>query len=209
MTTPPGLPSPEQILALPRDPLRLLVSGCLAGNACGVEGKSYGRYSQVEELIALPCVETTVICPEERAFGTPRATCNIVGGDGFDVLAGKARVITHEGADWTDKLVESAEHMAALALGKGIHLALLMDISAACGSSVIYDGHRDNKIYQRGVGVCAARLIQAGICIISQRDHFSLQRLLQHLIPPHTIDQAARDHHRGEWYQGYFKQPVI
>jgi uncharacterized protein YbbK (DUF523 family) len=180
------------------------VSACLGGRACGVDGSCYGSYSAVDALLALPNVETTLVCPEEQAFGTPRSTCNIVNGDGFDVLAGRARVLTHEGDDWTDRLMEAADHMVDLALAKKVDLALLMDISAACGSTVIYDGHRDNKNYRRGVGVCTAKLIKAGIPVLSQRDLFSMQHLQKHLNPGHIIS-AAHDHYRGQWYQEYFK----
>ncbi len=205
MQRPIGLPSVGRIAELPRDPLRILVSACLGGRPCGVDGTCYGKYSSVDALLALPNVAATLVCPEEQAFGTPRSTCNIIKGDGFDVLAGRARVVTHEGADWTDKLMAAADRMVKLALEKKIDLALLMDISAACGSSVIYDGHRDLKNYRHGVGVCTARLIEAGIPVLSQRDLFSLEHLHKHLNPDHIV-AAARDHYRGQWYQEYFNQ---
>lgn len=205
MKRPAGLPSPERIRALPKNPLRLLVSACLGGRPCGVEGKPYGRYELVEKVLSLPSVEATLVCPEAKAFGTPRDTCNIVGGDGFAVLAGRARVLTHEGEDWTEGLVEAAEQMTTLALAKKVDLAILMDISAACGSSVIYDGHRDHKNYQRGVGVCTAKLMEAGIPVISQRDQYSLELLLRHLEPEYEASAEAHDHYQGPWYREYFR----
>src|SRR5450432_387112 len=67
-------------------PLRVLVSGCLVGRRCGVDGSTNGEYPVVATLLALPNVRVVDFCPEDFAFGTPRATPNIYGGDGFDVL---------------------------------------------------------------------------------------------------------------------------
>jgi hypothetical protein len=71
---------------------------------------------------------------------------------------------------------------------------------------VIYDGDRDRKLYRQGPGVCAARLIEAGIPVISQRDLRSLEILHHHLDPTHVVDPAARDHHEGDWYRDYFER---
>ena len=54
-----------------------------------------------------------------------------------------------------------------------------MDISAACGSQVIYERSRTrpNKRYQKGPGVCAALLLRNGFKVISQRDWRTLEFL--------------------------------
>lgn len=78
-------------------PLRILVSGCLAGLAVGADGSSYGSHPHIAELIALPNVKAIPFCPENFSSGTPRATCDIQGGDGYDLLAGRARVLTLKG----------------------------------------------------------------------------------------------------------------
>jgi hypothetical protein len=82
-----------------------------------------------------------------------------------------------------------------------------MDISAACGSQVIYDGNRfaANKVYQIGAGVCAAQLIRNGFKVISQRDYASLEIVYQKLNPAHIQNTALIDHHETEWYKQYFK----
>jgi hypothetical protein len=74
---------------------------------------------------------------------------------------------------------------------------------------VIYEGHRDNKNYRRGMGVCTAKLIEAGIPVLSQRDFYSLERLHKHLDPSHEIAMDARDHHRGDWYLEYFASSCV
>ncbi len=82
----------------------------------------------------------------------------------------------------------------------------MMDISAACGSQVIYEGNRYNekKVYQIGAGVCAARLILNGIKVISQRDFASLEIIFSKLDPDHKINTEAKDHHETDWYKEYF-----
>jgi uncharacterized protein YbbK (DUF523 family) len=188
-------------------PLRILLSGCLAGSACGIDGTSYGVWPFLKILQGHPYVQLISFCPEDWAFGTPRALCNIHGGDGFDVLAGRARVLTESGDDWTQPLVAAAEVMLQRAREHDVHLAILMDISAACGSQVIYDGHRTTAQvhYQKGPGVCAAWLRQHGVPVISQRDYRAMEHLLVKLDPSHTVNPAAIDHHETAWYQDYFK----
>src|ERR1019366_4641585 len=90
---PSHLPTPTQIeswpVFTPEMPLRVLVSGCLAGRLCGVDGTSYGEHPLARRLLELPNVQAVAFCPEEEAFGTPRAMPDIHAGDGFDVLDGR------------------------------------------------------------------------------------------------------------------------
>lgn len=185
-------------------PMRLLVSGCLAGLHCGVDGTSYGVFPVVLRIIRLHNVLPVNFCPEDFAFGTPRDVCNIYGGDGFDVLDGRARVKTDSGDDWTDKMIAAAHRMLKIAQANRVHLAILMDISAACGSKVIYDGPRALKNYRVGAGVCAALLIKSGYKVVSQRDYRTLEMILHRLDPNHIIDDSAVDHHETDWYREYF-----
>jgi hypothetical protein len=84
-------------------------------------------------------------------------------------------------------------------------LAILMDISAACGSQVIYGGARLTSPYRTGQGVCAALLVENGIPVVSQRDFRTLDKILSKLDPTYAPDLAARDHHESDWYVEYFK----
>lgn len=202
------LPTVEQIEQLPRftpaDPMRVLVSGCVAGLPCGIDGSSYGEYPEARRLLAQPNVRAVPFCPEDSEFGTPREMCNIHGGRGEDVLDGKARVFTESGTDWTEGMIRAAHRMLAVAREHRVHLAMLMDVSAACGSQVIYDGPRHLANYRIGAGVCAALLQRNGITVISQRDFRTLERILKHLDPAHVIDERAIDHHETAWYRSYF-----
>ena len=191
------------------DPLRILVSACLTGTLCGVDGSSNGEYPSVLKLLTYDNVKLTRFCPEDYSFGTPREMCDIYGGTGMDVLNGKAKVLTSTGADWTSGMIEASEKMLELAQKNNIELAVMMDISAACGSQVIYSGNRysENKVYQAGAGVCAAQLMRAGFKVISQRDYASLEILYSLIDDNHTIDTKAIDHHQTDWYKQYFSVP--
>jgi uncharacterized protein YbbK (DUF523 family) len=205
VVTPVHLPSQSEIEAWPSftagDPLKVLVSACLRGVRCGVDGSSYGApFDHTEHLFRLPNVEVVAFCPEEYAFGTPRETPDIHGGNGFDVLDGRARVMSDSGADWTSAMLAAAHAMLSLAQANEVRLALLSDISAACGSQVIYRGPRSEGRYQAGQGVCAALLIRNGIKVMSQRDHHTLDLILGKLDSTHWPDPTAQDHHQSEWY---------
>lgn len=207
-SAPSYLPTREWIENLPsftpEQPMRMLVSGCMTGVRCGFDGNSYEQ-TPLERLLALRSVRAVGFCPEDYAFGTPRALCDIHGGNGFDVLEGRARVMTEGGEDWTAGMIHAAERMLEAARMHCVELALLLDISAACGSQVIYNGpRRSGGVYQRGPGVCAALLIRNGIRVLSQRDYRTLGTLLHHLDPATPIDPAAVDHHETEWYRTSF-----
>ena len=187
-------------------PLRVLVSACLTGIMCGIDGSSYGEYPSVLKLLNYQNVRLIRFCPEDYSFGTPREMCDIYGGTGMDVLDGKARVLTSSGVDWTDGMIEASKQMLEIAKKENAELAVMMDTSAACGSQVIYDGNRyaEDKKYQIGMGVCAAQLTRAGFQVISQRDYAALEILYSKIDANHTINQQAIDHDQTDWYREYF-----
>lgn len=188
------------------DPLRVLISGCILGLKCGVDGTDYGMGGALTPLVALPTVEALGFCPEDAGIGTPRTMPDIHGGDGFDVLRGTARVLDQFGADLTDGMIRGAEKMVEYAVARRIELAVLTDASAACGSQVISDGCRftEPRKYTAGVGVAAAMLLEAGIPVLSQRDYASLERLLVHCHAPEFTSIGKPDHHLTPWYTEYF-----
>ncbi|HQV05356.1 MAG TPA: DUF523 domain-containing protein [Chitinophagaceae bacterium] len=189
------------------NPLRILVSACLLGVKCGVDGDNYGDYPSVLKLLQYDNVKFIQFCPEEFQFGTPRKMCDIHGGNGLDVLEGRAKVLTTSGIDWTEGMIRASEKMLETAQNNNVELAIMMDISAACGNRVIYDGNRyaENKKYQIGMGVCAAQLHKAGFTIISWREYESLEVLYSKIDPEHQVDKTAKDFDQHEWYIEYFK----
>jgi uncharacterized protein YbbK (DUF523 family) len=165
------------------------------------------------ELLALPTLRAIPFCPEKHSLGVPRTMPDIHGGDGFDVLDGRAKVLDERGADLTEAMIEGARAMLAHARQEGAELALLTDMSAACGSQVISDGCRlvpkEERRYRMGVGVATAILLRAGLPVLSQRDFRTLGQLRVLLEPGYVPDPEARDHHRHEWTVRHFKLPLL
>ena len=204
---PAHLPTFERIDAwpsfTPAAPLRIVTSGCLAGQSVGVDGGTNGTYPLSARLLALPNVLVIPFCPENAAFGTPRATPDIEGGDGFDVLEGRATVHDDAGNERTDALVMAARQMVEL--GRGADLAMMLDISATCGSSVIYAGLRRYGRYRLGPGVASAALLRAGIPVVSQRDERTLARIFAKLgVDASELLTDGLDHHERPWYRAAF-----
>lgn len=191
------------------DPWRVLVSGCLAGWGCGVDGTDYGMGQSLAQWLAGPTVRLLPFCPEQHALGTPRTMPDITGGDGFDVLDGRARVLDEHGVDLTAKMIDGARAMLAHAQSMQVELAILTDMSAACGSQVISDGCRLVQIrrYRKGVGVATAMLLQAGIAVVSQRDFRTLALLQARLDPTCSPPTDARDHHEHPWTVEHLPAP--
>jgi uncharacterized protein YbbK (DUF523 family) len=183
------------------DPWRVLISGCLMGWPCGVDGSDYGLAVRLADLMALPTVRAVPFCPEQHALGTPRTMPDIHGGDGFDVVHGRARVLDEHGTDLTEKMLEGARAMLAHAQEARVELAILTDASAACGTQVISDGCRlvEVRRHQKGVGVAAAMLLDAGILAVSQRDFHTIALLRARLEPGYEPSPELRDHHDHPW----------
>ena len=209
---PSHLPNPDAIDAwpdfTPERPLKLIVSGCLAGLAVLADGSAFDIQPGKRMLMTLPNVDAITFCPEDFAFGTPRAIPDIHGGTGADVLDGRARVFASTGEDWTERMVAAAHEMLRRAEAHGARLALLTDISAACGSQVIYRGARVNAPHQIGQGVCTALLVRHGVAVVSQRDFKTLGRIMRKLDPSYRGSSDLKDHHEIEWYRAYFGEPA-
>jgi uncharacterized protein YbbK (DUF523 family) len=206
---------PERVAALraptPEDPWRVLLSGCLAGLSCGVDGTDYGMGAALAAWRSLPSVSISSFCPEDQGLGTPRTMPDIHGGDGFDVLDGNARVLDESGVDLTEGMLRGARAMVEHATRVRAELAILTDMSAACGSQVISDGCRmvEERRWQEGVGVATAMLLRAGFDVVSQRDYATLGMLRARVDPAFVIDPAARDHHEHPWVLEHRGGPIL
>lgn len=189
----------------PADPWRVLLSGCMAGWRCGVDGTDYGMGGAVGWL-GLPTITTRPFCPEDVGLGTPRPMPDLHGGDGFAVLSGQAAARDPQGGDLTAGMIAGAEAMVAFARAERVDFAILTDMSAACGTQVISLGSRfaTPRRYQQGVGIAAASLLRAGIPVVSQRDHATLGRLRARAEPGFVPDPDAVDHHASLWVRATF-----
>lgn len=137
----------------------ILISACLLGLPTRYDGRRSANNELIERLAAfspVPC------CPEQLGgLATPRPPCHFEGGDGFDVLDGRARVIDLDGGDRTVAYVAGAEACLAIAELTGARAALLRAHSPSCGP-VAGTGSDGSP---RPVGVAAAALIRAGLTV--------------------------------------------
>lgn len=109
-----------------------------------------------------------LVCPEEDGgLGTPRPAAEIVGGDGHDVIEGRARVVTKAGDDVTDAYLAGARRALEAAQETGVTRAILKSRSPSCGRGLIYDGSFSRSL-QVGDGVTAALLASHGIEIVGE-----------------------------------------
>ena len=101
----------------------VIVSACLAGCACRFDGGA-SPTGAVGRLVTEG--RTVQVCPEEDGgLPTPRPPAEIVGGDGSDVLAGRARVVTNEGVDVTEEYLAGARRALEAAREAGAKVAIL------------------------------------------------------------------------------------
>ncbi|MDP4553500.1 DUF523 domain-containing protein [Alkalihalobacillus macyae] len=144
----------------------ILVSSCLAG----LEVRYDGHHSLNENVRKLVKENNAVtICPELLGgFLTPREPAEIVGGDGGDVLDGKARVIERSGRDVTELYIKGAYNTLDKAIEIGVTIVVLKENSPSCGSSMIYNGEFTGKRVW-GNGVTAALLKRNGLRVISEK----------------------------------------
>ena len=137
-----------------------MVSACLLGIPCRYDGGTTQLNWQV--LKELGSGEFITICPELLAgFSIPRIPCEIVGGDGNDVLNGTARVLTSEKIDVTEKFVLGAQKAMEVVLRLQPKRFILCNKSPSCGVTNIYDGTFSHVI-RDGCGVFPALLKQYG-----------------------------------------------
>jgi uncharacterized protein YbbK (DUF523 family) len=111
-----------------RGPLvRVAASACLLGYCCRYDGRTSPSpvlLSRVHQGAVL------AFCPEELGgLSTPRSRSHIDGGDGFDVLEGRARVVTPAGDDVTTAFLKGAYAALDIIRESNIEICLLKDKS--------------------------------------------------------------------------------
>ncbi len=155
----------------------ILVSSCLAGFEVRYNG-THCLDKEIHKLVEMNKVQT--VCPELLGgFSTPREPAEIVGGDGEDVLAGKAKVFEKSGRDVTELYIKGAFTTLEKAKEVGATIVILKEFSPSCGSSMVYNGEfKGKKIV--GVGVTTALLKRNGIRVVSETQFSNIVRGLDH-----------------------------
>ncbi|WP_462409416.1 2-thiouracil desulfurase family protein [Neobacillus sp. Marseille-QA0830] len=143
----------------------ILVSSCLAG----LKVRYNGTHSLNEEItILVEQNKAITICPELLGgFSTPREPAEIIGGNGEDVLDGKAKVIEKSGKDVTELYIKGAYATLNKAREVNAAVVVLKEYSPSCGSSMIYNGEFIGKKLE-GMGVTSALLKRNGFTVISE-----------------------------------------
>src|SRR4030067_1598562 len=139
----------------------IIVSACLTGALCRYDG----GHRLDEKVLRLSMEDEHVpLCPEQMGgLTTPRQPSEIIGGDGDDVLDGRARVVDAEGKDVTAQFIKGAKEGLAIAKRIDVKKAVMKEKSPSCGVHRIYR----NGILVSGKGVLTALLLREGIRVVS------------------------------------------
>ena len=148
---------------------KILISACLAGDLVRYDA----RRVPVEDMWIKSLLQKEIFikcCPEVTGgMDTPRPPAQIVGGDGYDVLAGRAKVLDVNGRDVTGFFLLGAESSLSMAKNMNVRAALLKEKSPSCGSGSIYDGSFTSALIP-GAGVTAALFVENGINVFSEKE---------------------------------------
>lgn len=143
--------------------MTILVSACLWGESCRYDGK----HKICPDLIwRLKSHTVLPVCPEQLGgLPTPRPACRLKGGDGVDVLSGRAQVVDENDCNRTDAFIHGARCVLEIARKNGVTRCYLKAKSPSCGSGEIavrLAASARPPGYRRVVGVTAAILIANG-----------------------------------------------
>lgn len=121
----------------------ILVSSCLAGLDVRYNGTNCLN-DKIRKLVEEN--KAITICPELLGgFSTPREPAEIIGGNGEDVLDGKAKVVEKSGKDVTQLYIKGAYSTLKQAIKLNATLVVLKENSPSCGSLTIYNGEFTGK----------------------------------------------------------------
>ncbi len=156
-----------------------LISACLLGLTCQHDGQR-ARRELDPRIVNRLAGELIPVCPEQLGgLPTPREPVEISGGDGKDVLDGKARVLSPSGVEYTDQLVRGGHEVLAMAKRLGAARFVTQKRSPSCSCAGIYDGSFQHTLTAGGVGVCAALLERHAVISIDVDDFEKLCWLMR------------------------------
>ncbi|ETR71585.1 MAG: hypothetical protein OMM_08026 [Candidatus Magnetoglobus multicellularis str. Araruama] len=147
----------------------VLASACLLGIHSTYNGKQARRRLNVD-CLTNKNVRFIPFCPEQIAgFATPRPPVEIQGGDGADVLAGNATIMTEMAMDVTNQFLDALDDILTLVQWVQPTLVILQQRSPSCSCAGIYDGTFSHTLVP-GDGVVAAFLKQHGYRLMDIMD---------------------------------------
>jgi uncharacterized protein YbbK (DUF523 family) len=137
-------------------PPAVMVSACLLGVTCRYDGTARPDRELIKKLQGRHVLP---VCPEQLGgLETPRPAAALAGGDGFDVIEGRAAVILtraagyRAGTDITHCFIKGAEQCASIARLLGVRECYFKARSPSCGLTPV-------------TGVTAAKLLMEGLKI--------------------------------------------
>ena len=143
----------------------ILISACLIGERVRYDGghKLNQKFKDlVNNGVAKP------VCPEILGgLPTPREPAEIIRGNGDDVWANNAKVISCSGEDVTSYFKEGALKTLDICKSEKCNLIVLKQDSPSCGSSTIYSGNFNGE-KKEGFGVTTSLLRSHGIEVIDE-----------------------------------------
>jgi len=135
----------------------VLVSACLAGEACRYDG-SASPHAVVLDLLARGLA--VPVCPEVLGgLPTPREPMELRDG----------RVLGRSGLDRTEAFAAGARRALEICRKHGCASAILKARSPSCGCGSVYDGRFDGRLVP-GDGVFAALLKVGGVSVRTEED---------------------------------------
>jgi uncharacterized protein YbbK (DUF523 family) len=145
---------------------KVLVSRCLLGHPVRYDGGAGGPFEVLSQWQAEGRV--VGLCPEVAGgLPTPRPAAEIPGGQGVQVLAGQALVLTEAGDDVSAAFLRGAQLALEQVREHGIRIAVLKANSPSCGNRLTYDG-TFSGVKVSGEGVTAALLRREGVQVFSE-----------------------------------------
>jgi len=161
---------------------RVLVSACLLGEPV----RHNGAHKRSDDQILQRWIQegrVVAVCPEiAGGLPVPRPAAEIAGGaDGFNVLAGHAKVFDVNGRDVSHHFLNGANIALQTARAHGIRIAILKEGSPSCGSSFTYDGTFTSTRVPHNQGVTAALLQQEGVSVFSEAQLAEAEECLSQL----------------------------
>ncbi len=136
----------------------ILISECLAGVPCRMDGKSK-IIPEIKELV--DSGQAVCACPEVLGgLPTPREPSEKCGD----------RVINRVGKDVTAEFEKGAEEALRIFRQNKCTMAVLKSKSPSCGSGMIHNGLFDGGLIP-GNGVCAQLFLDEGIEVITEQEY--------------------------------------